>query len=65
MLVSQETYAMTIFVKKITFGRFLLSLALHVGGPEGEVVSQQLESKIFKPDWTIGVGQKVLPVRQI
>ena len=31
---------------ELTFGRFLLALALHVRGPEGEVVPQQLEEDV-------------------
>ena len=30
----------------LTFGRFLFALALHVRGPEGEVVPQQLEEDV-------------------
>ena len=52
-----ETFATRIFVKKITFGRFLLPLSLHVRGPEGQVVSQKLQSESFKCDWTTTTDQ--------
>ena len=48
---------------ELTFGRFLLALALHVRGPEGEVVPQQLEEDVDEEE-TLVDEESTVPVMQ-